>query len=112
MQTRKLFERGRTVELIENLFVAENVTNLETVIYSLRRKIPVLRLYCIVLFEDRNRMEILPSREAFGKRYENRPAKIAGIAMGKREAIDLFCFMVEDALENGRNPADPKELIL
>ena len=100
------------MELIENLFVAENVTDLETVIYSLRRNIPVLRLYCIVLFEDRNRLEIISSRELFHKRYTDRPAKIAGIAMGKREAFDLLCFMAEDAIEQGRNPADPKELIL
>lgn len=100
------------MELIENLFVAENVTDLETVIYSLRRNIPVLRLYCIVLFEDRNRLEILSSRELFHKRYADRPAKIAGIARGKRKAVDLLCFMAEDATRQGRNPADPKELIL
>ena len=44
------------MELIENLFVGGNVTDLETIVYSLRREVPVLRLYCIVYFEDKNRL--------------------------------------------------------
>lgn len=100
------------MKLIDNLFVAGNVKDLETVIYSLRRNIPVLHLYCIVLFEDRNRLEIMASRDLFHERYKDRPAKIAGIAMGRRAAYDLLAFMTEDAVQNGRNPADPKELIL
>lgn len=100
------------MKLIDNLFVAGNVKDLETVVYSLRRNIPVLHLYCIVLFEDRNRLEIMASRDLFHERYKDRPAKIAGIAMGRRAAYDLLAFMTEDAVQNGRNPADPKELIL
>lgn len=100
------------MKLIDNLFVAGNVKDLETVIYSLRRNIPVLHLYCIVLFEDRNRLEIMASRDLFHERYKDRPAKIVGIAMGRRAAYDLLAFMTEDAVQNGRNPADPKELIL
>lgn len=100
------------MKLIDNLFVAGNVKELETVVYSLRRGIPVLHLHCIVLFEDRNRLEILSSRDLFHERNKNRPAKIAGIAMGRREAYDLLAFMTEDAVKNGRDPGDPKELIL
>ncbi len=100
------------MKLIDNLFVAGNVTDLETVVYSLRRSIPVLHLYCIVLFEDRNRLEILSSRDLFHERYKSRPAQIAGIAMGRKEAYDLLAFMAEDAVNHGRNPADPRELIL
>ncbi len=99
------------MELIEHLFVAENVTDLETVVYSLRRDIPVLHLYCIVLFEDRNRIEVLSSHELFRQRNRNRPGKIAGIAMGRAEAVDLLVFMAEEAAKNGRNPGDPKDLI-
>ena len=100
------------MKLIDNLFVAGNVTDLETVVYSLRRSIPVLHLYCIVLFEDRNRLEIMTSRDLFHERNKNRPAQIAGIAMGRRQVYDLLVFMTEEAVANGRNPADPKELIL
>lgn len=100
------------MKLIDNLFVAGNVTDLETVVYSLRRSIPVLHLYCIVLFEDKNRLEILSSRDLFHERNKNRPGLIVGVAMGRREAIDLLRFMTEDAVKDGRNPADPEELIL
>ena len=100
------------MELIENLFVAGNVTDLETAVYSLRRGIPVLHLYCVVLFEDRNRLEILSSRDLFHQRNKNRPAKIAGIAMGRAEALDLLIFMAEEAQRNGRDFTNQKELIL
>lgn len=100
------------MEWIENLFVGGNVTDLETIIYSLRRGIPVLHLYCIVYFADKERLEILSSHELFQERNKNRPGKIAGIAMGRRETVDLLVFMAEEALKNGRNPGDPKELIL
>ena len=75
------------MELIENLFVGGNVTDLETIVYSLRRE----------LFHTRNK---------------NRPAKIAGIAMGREETVDLLLFMAEKAQEEGRNPANPRELML
>lgn len=100
------------MKLIDNLFVAGNVTDLEMVVYSLRRSIPVLHLTCIVLFEDKNRLEILSSRDLFHERNKNRPGLIVGVAMGRREAIDLLRFMTEDAVKGGRNPADPRELIL
>ncbi len=100
------------MELIDNLFVADNVTNLETVIYSLRRDIPVLRLYCIVYFADRNRLEILSSRELFTPRYKGRQGVIAGIAMGRAEAVDMLLFMAKEAAANGRNAGDPSQLIL
>ena len=63
---------GKDMELIENLFVAGNVTDLETAVYRLRRGIPVLHLYCVVWFADRNRLEILSSRELFHQRNQNR----------------------------------------
>lgn len=108
---RKLDERGcSNMELIDDLFVGGNVTELETIVYSLRRGIPVLHLHCIVYFEDKNRLEILSSHELFHERNKNRPAKIAGIAMGRREAVDLLVFMAEEAQKNGRNPGNPKEL--
>lgn len=100
------------MELIENLFVGGNVTDLETVVYSLRRGIPVLHLHCIVYFADKERLEMLSSRELFLERNKKRPGKIAGIAMGRRETVDLLVYMAEEAVKNGRNPADPKELIL
>lgn len=78
------------MELIENLFVGGNVSDLEIIVYSLRREVPVLRLYCIVYFEDKNRLELLSSHELFHTRNKNRPAKIAGIAMAERKQWIYF----------------------
>ena len=111
------------MELIENLFVGGNVSDLETIVYSLRREVPVLRLYCIVYFEDKNRLERLSSHELFHTRNKNRPAKIAGIAMGREETVDLLLFMAEKAQEvtgvpgSGKSEfvdeiANPRELML
>ena len=99
------------MELIEDVFVGGNVTDLETVLSRLRRQIPVLHIYCIVLFEDRMRLELLSSHELFQKRNLGRPGKIAGIAMGRAEAMELLVYMIETALENGRDCSDPQQLI-
>lgn len=99
------------MKLIEHLFVGENVTELETILYSLRRSIPVLHLYCIVYFEDKERLEILSSYELFQDRNRERQGMIAGVAMGRKEAIDLLVYMAEEARRQGRNPGDPKDLI-
>lgn len=95
------------MRLIDNLFVAENVENLGTVVYSLKRDIPVFRLYCLVYFADRNRMEILSSKELFTKRHRGRKGIIGGVAMGHHEAVDLLCYMLEEAAKAGRDLTDP-----
>lgn len=99
------------MRLIENLFVSGSVTNPETVIYRLRRDMPVRRLVCIVYFTDRNRLELLSSKELFHARNRTRPAEIVGIAMGRRDALSLLQYMAEEALADGRNAADPLDWI-
>ena len=89
------------MELIENLFVGGNVTDLETIVYSLRREVPVLRLYCIVYFEDKNRLELLSSHELFHTRNKNRPAKIAGIAMAGRKRWICFSLWRKERRRKG-----------
>ena len=37
---------------------------------------------------------------------------IAGIAMGRAEAVDMLLFMAKEAAANGRNAGDPSQLIL
>jgi hypothetical protein len=37
---------------------------------------------------------------------------IAGIAMGRAEAVDMLLFMAQEAAANGRNAGDPSQLIL
>lgn len=100
------------MEFIEEIFVGESVKDLSTIIYSLKRGIPVFNLYCICLFSrENNPFEILTSRELFLPRNKEKNYLIAGIATGKREATDLFLYMVEHAAAAGRDVAKPEELI-
>lgn len=95
------------MEFLEELYVGETVENIGTIVYSLRREIPVFRLYCIVLFCDRNRIEILSSKELFTKKNKNRQKILTGIAMGRQEAISLFAFMLENMAKTGKDLTNP-----
>ncbi len=100
------------MEFIEEIFIGESIQDLGTIIYSLRRNIPVFQIYCICLFEEpKSRFEILSSKELFSNKNRKRKYVIAGIAGGKHEAENLFLFMVETALQAGRDISNPLELI-
>ena len=100
------------MEFIEDLFIGKSVMDLRGILADLRRGVAVPRVYCIVYFEDRGRLELLSSRELLHARNRSRPAKVAGIAMGRREAIELLGFMARTAWESGRDCANPQEWIL
>ena len=92
--------------------MGESVKDLSTIIYSLKRGIPVFNIYCICLFfREKSSFEILSSRELFLHRNKDKKYLIAGIACGKREATALFLYMVENAAATGRDVAKPEELI-
>lgn len=99
------------MDFVEKLFIGGGVAEPEAALYCLRRKIPMPRLYCIVFFADRQRLEILSSKALFHPRNKNRPAKLAGIAMGRAEALELVAFMAQTACDEGKNPAKPQEWI-
>lgn len=99
------------MELAQELYVAENIKDLETIVYALRRNIPVIRLYCIVFIDKKNRMEIISSKELFTGRFSKEQGKIVGVAHGKWEATDLFCTMVEEIAKEGRDLTNPKAWI-
>ncbi len=91
------------MRLHESLFVSENIQNIGTIVYSLRRNIPVLRLYCIVWFAASARMEILSSKELFTQKHQNKDGMIVGIAMGQMQALDLLRHMAQTAIIEGRD---------
>lgn len=99
------------MDLVEHLFIGSSVAKPEEAIYCLRRNMPMPRLYCIVFFADRQRLEILSSKALFHARNRKRPARIAGIAMGRGEALELVAFMAQTAWEEGKDPAAPQEWI-
>lgn len=104
---------GAVMKLIEDLFVGGSVQDLNTVVYSLRQDIAVFHLYCICLFYDkkRNHMEIMSSREICKKRYQKKDFVVVGVAYGKAEAIDLFCYMMQQAAQKGSNLQKAEEWI-
>lgn len=91
------------LRLHESLFVSENIQNIGTIVYSIRRNIPVLRLYCIVWFASSARLEILSSKELFTPKHQKRDGLVVGIAMGQRESFDLLRHMAQTALTDGRD---------
>ncbi|WP_313526910.1 hypothetical protein [Anaerotignum sp.] len=99
------------MQLADDLFVAENVTDLETVVYALRRNIPMPRLYCIFYNPDKNRYEITSSWELCRGRFSQSSALIVGVANGRREAYDLVVFMIEEALREGKDITNPSSWV-
>lgn len=95
------------MEMAEELYVGADVENLGTVVYSLRRQIPVVRLYCIVWFYEKKRLEIMSSHELFTPKNKCRQGMIAGVAMGRKEAVDLFRYMAQQAAAEGRDMTRP-----
>lgn len=57
-------------------------------------------------------MEIMSSKELCKKRYEQKEFVVAGIAYGRAEALDLFCYMIEQAIKKGRSLQKAEEWIL
>jgi len=97
------------ITFIDDLFIGGNVKDLGTIIYSLRRKIPVFNLYCICLYYgERSRVEVFSSRQLFSKRNETKEIAIAGVAYGREEAVSLLHYMVQEAVKEGKNIKDPK----
>lgn len=95
------------MRLAEELYVAENIEQLGTIVYSLRRDIPVFRLYCLVVRPARGRLEIVSSHHLFASQYAKKDGCIVGVAMGYREAVDLLCFIARQAMAEGRDVSCP-----
>ena len=95
------------MELIDQIFVGAGVENLGTVVYSLKREIPVLHIYCICMEEGpKPSFVILSSRELFSGRYQRKKYKIAGIARGRKEAVEVLCYMYQEGLKEGISPEE------
>ncbi len=102
------------MKYIEDLFVGESVEDLNTILYSIHHNIPVFHLYCICLFyeKEKSHMEIMSSKELCKKRYAQKKCMVAGVAYGRAEALDLFCYMIEQAVKKGSSLQKAEEWIL
>lgn len=100
------------MNIIENVFVSNNVDDVGTVIYSLKRKIPVFNVFCIcVNFSSKNTFEVLSTKELFHKRNIEKDYYIAGIAMGKYDAYVLIKEIFQYGEENNCNHKDFKKVV-
>ena len=91
------------MKILEDLFVADTVRHPEEVVYALRRRKPLLRLYCVVYFADRTRFEILHSLMLFSVHNGARDGIICGVANGQRSAYELFGAIVEEMERDGKD---------
>ena len=107
-------ERSKAMKYIEHLFVGGSVQDLDTILYSIDKSIPVFHLYCICLFysNQKNHVEIMSSNEICKKRYKQKDFIVIGVAYGKAEALDLFCYIIQQATEKGNDIQKAEEWIL
>ena len=78
------------MELIENLFVGGNVSDLETIVYSLRREVPVLRLYCIVYLRTKTDWSCFPPMSCFIREIKTALRKLQALPWAERRQWIYF----------------------
>ncbi|HCT65257.1 MAG TPA: hypothetical protein DIC60_08365 [Lachnospiraceae bacterium] len=101
------------MDFINDIFVDENVENLNTIIYSLKKGIPVFNIYLICIDNmSENTAHIMSSSEYFSKINSKKQYKIIGIAVGKYGANRLFSNIIEYWVEKGNSIGDFKENIV
>lgn len=101
------------MDFIEDIFVDENIEDLNTIIYSLKRGIPVFNIYLIcVNVNTENTAVIMSSTEYFNKRNRDKQYKTIGIAVGKYGANRLFSNIIEYWVEMGNSIGSFKENIV
>lgn len=94
------------MQIIDSLFIYKNIKDLSTVVYSLKRDIPIINLYCVVYHTSLNSMELIPTFFLFSKRLQKTYGKdglIIGVAYGKAQGMKLISHIIEDCIKNGRN---------
>jgi hypothetical protein len=54
----------------------------------------------------------MSNKEICKKRYKYKDFVVIGVAYGKTEAIDLFCYIIQQAVQKGSNLQKAEEWIL
>ena len=90
------------MKFMDNLYVGELIEDPAGVFEKLKKRIPVLGIYCVCISENSKfKAEILSSRELFSPKNKDKNYKIIGISQGKPEAKELFSVIVEDYISSG-----------
>ena len=99
------------MEFIDELFVDKKIKDIETVIYSLKKGIPVYNIYIIYIEEkNKNMAEIMSSFDFCKKETES--YRVIGLASGKAGANKLFSSIIEFWISSGNELRDFKEGII
>ena len=99
------------MRFIENVFVSENIQDINTVFYSLKRNIPVFNIYLIYI-DKSGKCEISSSTHFLEGYEKNKEKTVCGAALGKRDAYALFAQIVEYSLSKGWKADDIGKNIL
>lgn len=99
------------MNLAENLYVAGNISDLETVVYAVKRNIPMPRLYCIVFLSKKNRYELISSWQLCRGKFQPKDGIIVGVANGKQETYDLMAYILEEAVKEKKDLLNPSKWI-
>ncbi len=88
----------------KKLFISEKIENKEEIFELLDNNIPVLNLYLIcVCKKDNNMFDIIESNEYFKEINKNKNYIIIGLAMGKKDSLNLIKNIIEWWIEGGKN---------
>lgn len=100
------------MEIIDEPFVGGSIEDVSTVLYSIKRGIPVAGLFCICFFMEKGgQLQILSSTELFSPRNKKKHIIVAGVAQGRREAQDLLLFLLETVVRKGYDLTKPQQWI-
>ena len=91
------------MNFIENVFVS-GIDDINTVVYSLKRNIPVINVY-IILIDENSKSVILSSFEYF-KNDEYKNMYAAGICSGKYNAYRTYSEIIKYALNKNWSLSD------
>ena len=101
------------MKLADQLYVAEGIEDLGTIIYCFNRNMPVFNIYCIVTEPlSENTAQIIRSGELFTEKYKNRDFTIVGIGAGKRQTFDLLRHIIQEIYNSGKTISDFKQWVL
>ena len=89
--------RGFAMRFIDDVFISA-IDDVETVIYSLKRGLPVFNIYLLCVGENVPSVIVSGYEYFSGERYKD--MYVAGISSGKYNAYRIYAEAVKYALEN------------
>lgn len=92
----------KKMKFFQDLYLGEGVSpKINQIMKKLNSGILVPELYLIVMSNNAdNMLELIPQWEVLQKGYPDVDLKVVGLASGKKEAVSLVQFIVEQAFQD------------